>query len=601
MKQGNEQQEDDAESYEGDPSMHITDDDDGSGASSDDDDATETWLPMVQPNVPRTDCGLVAWKRDYLIIVGGKSIETRQCVDSVELYDFASSTMIDNGGGGGSSSTKWRNLPPLNVARRHCAVCIVQDRYLYVLGGNSNVNGSFVDLDSVERLDLDRPVAFDLLENLPVPIRNATPFVWEDQIYLIGGYSSFLECSVAIGHNTNSNGGYLPSIVQYHGNPSDGESKVVAQLPAVRRLPAVFVLPQHRKLVLCGGYHPTAGWTTDGCTFNLDDWSRNDDVVFAVPKLPVPTNSAGGGDNNAIFAYWTIGNQCHVIVNRTYCMWEYGSPKWQSESADHIRGTRGLAVPNAIVAYDNAGNEAYGWWNLDRPTTLGSLTIDAIADQISTCQLILHRATTAGFWELQLLDEAAAAAVRLPKLQRVMEMLESVHQLERHKQSLVDQFATLQQRLQFQQCRALAWSIRDVENDLEQAYDNLWSAEQAANSNDLADDDVPQQQIRRRRSSVRLGGQLKRLESQSGHRRRPLRQPQHVNLATQQQSVSSMGDEFLLALGVESPQKKSASQFKTPASRRRRKSSLLLKGLLSYRDLKEIALSSDQSTTGGVY
>jgi Galactose oxidase, central domain len=555
-----------------DPSWNIEEhsiiSNNGNDTSSDtDDDAvtTESWSPMQPPTLLRTNCGMVAWKRDYLIIVGGTNMETRQCSDSVEMYEV-------------NNNNPWKALPTLNIARRHCACCIVNERYLYVLGGNSNENGRFVDLESVERLDLERPIAFELVEDLPIPLRNATAFVWENQIYLIGGYSSRLEngttyTTTNIKKKKNSNneksstGGYLATIQQYHAN---GAATVVAQLPAgPRRLPAVFVLPQHRTLVIVGGYHPELGWTTDGCIFHLDDWSL-------APSTTVNSNAAGVGGaavpnlpihGDAIFAYWTIGNQCHLISHRTYIMWEYGTSKWQQERADHVRGTRGLAMPNAIVSY-----EAEDWWYLDRPNSLGNLSIDSIQVQIETCQLILDRASTAGFWELQLLDEAAAAASRLPMLQELNGMLERIDQLERCKHSLVEKFTTLQQSRKFQECSSIAWSIRDIESALEEAYENLWSQNETLNVMDDAD---PQQQAQRRRFSVHLGGQLKRLSSSSKPHR--TKSPVMVNKETLVRK---------------------SEDFQTPS---RRKSSLLVERMLSKQDLKQLVLSSDRSKTGGVY
>jgi hypothetical protein len=84
-------------------------------------------------NHARDAHGMISWKERYLIVVGSWHVDTstRTC----EIYDI--------------KKNKWNMLPDLNEGTCAPGLIIVGDRYLYKLGGTT-------DIGKVEMLDLTK-------------------------------------------------------------------------------------------------------------------------------------------------------------------------------------------------------------------------------------------------------------------------------------------------------------------------------------------------------------------------------------------------------------------------------------------------------------
>ena len=82
-------------------------------------------------NHKRDAHGIIAWKNKKIIVVGSWHVDssTRTC----EMYDI--------------ESNKWTNLPELNYPTCAPGLIIMKERYLYKLGGTTNIR-------KIEMLDL---------------------------------------------------------------------------------------------------------------------------------------------------------------------------------------------------------------------------------------------------------------------------------------------------------------------------------------------------------------------------------------------------------------------------------------------------------------
>lgn len=87
---------------------------------------------LADMNHPRDAHGMISWRNRYLIVVGSWHVETstRTC----EIFDTV--------------TNKWHILPELNEGTCAPGLIIVKDRYLYKLGGTT-------DIGKVEMLDLE--------------------------------------------------------------------------------------------------------------------------------------------------------------------------------------------------------------------------------------------------------------------------------------------------------------------------------------------------------------------------------------------------------------------------------------------------------------
>ena len=88
---------------------------------------------LANMNHARDAHGMISWKDRYLIVVGSWHVEssTRTC----EIYDIV--------------KNKWYLLPALNEGTCAPGLIIVENRYLYKLGGTT-------DIGKVEMLDLTK-------------------------------------------------------------------------------------------------------------------------------------------------------------------------------------------------------------------------------------------------------------------------------------------------------------------------------------------------------------------------------------------------------------------------------------------------------------
>ena len=88
---------------------------------------------LANMNHARDAHGMIAWKERYIIVVGSWHVDlsTRTC----EMYDI--------------KRNQWHQLPMLNEGTCAPGLIIVKDRYLYKLGGTT-------DIGKVEMLDLHK-------------------------------------------------------------------------------------------------------------------------------------------------------------------------------------------------------------------------------------------------------------------------------------------------------------------------------------------------------------------------------------------------------------------------------------------------------------
>jgi hypothetical protein len=82
-------------------------------------------------NNARDAHGMISWKDKYIIVVGSWHVKTS--IRTCEIYDI--------------KKNEWFMLPDLNEATCAPGLIIIEDRYLYKLGGTTN-------LGKVEMLDL---------------------------------------------------------------------------------------------------------------------------------------------------------------------------------------------------------------------------------------------------------------------------------------------------------------------------------------------------------------------------------------------------------------------------------------------------------------
>ena len=88
---------------------------------------------LANMNHARDAHGMIRWKESYLIVVGSWHVDTS--TRSCEIYDI--------------QANKWFELPSLNEGTCAPGLIIVEDRYLYKLGGTT-------DIGKVEMLDLSK-------------------------------------------------------------------------------------------------------------------------------------------------------------------------------------------------------------------------------------------------------------------------------------------------------------------------------------------------------------------------------------------------------------------------------------------------------------
>lgn len=83
---------------------------------------------------PRDAHGIIGWKNQYIIVVGSWHVEGS--TKTVELYDI--------------QQNRWSELPELNYATCAPGLIIFEERYLYKVGGTTNIR-------KIEKFDLLQP------------------------------------------------------------------------------------------------------------------------------------------------------------------------------------------------------------------------------------------------------------------------------------------------------------------------------------------------------------------------------------------------------------------------------------------------------------
>ena len=78
--------------------------------------------------------GMIGWKDSHIIVVGSWHVETS--TKTVEMYSIA--------------EDRWTALPDLNYATCAPGLIIMEDRYLYKVGGTTNIR-------KIEKFDLLHP------------------------------------------------------------------------------------------------------------------------------------------------------------------------------------------------------------------------------------------------------------------------------------------------------------------------------------------------------------------------------------------------------------------------------------------------------------
>jgi hypothetical protein len=82
-------------------------------------------------NYARDAHGVIEWKRAFMIVVGSWHVD--QNTKTCEMYDIR--------------KNEWIVLPELNYTTCAPGLIVIEDRYLYKLGGTANIR-------KIEKLDL---------------------------------------------------------------------------------------------------------------------------------------------------------------------------------------------------------------------------------------------------------------------------------------------------------------------------------------------------------------------------------------------------------------------------------------------------------------
>lgn len=90
--------------------------------------------PLQDMNYSRDAHGITQWRNRYIIVVG--SWHCNESMKTCEMYDI--------------ETDKWSMLPALNESTCAPGLIVVNERFLYKLGGTS-------DIGKVEMLDLEKP------------------------------------------------------------------------------------------------------------------------------------------------------------------------------------------------------------------------------------------------------------------------------------------------------------------------------------------------------------------------------------------------------------------------------------------------------------
>ena len=94
-----------------------------------------TWqiVPLQDMAYARDAHGIISWRNQYIIVVGSWHVE--QSTKTCEMYD--------------TLTNKWMTLPELNYSTCAPGMIVVKDRYLYKLGGTTNIRKlEFIDLQA---------------------------------------------------------------------------------------------------------------------------------------------------------------------------------------------------------------------------------------------------------------------------------------------------------------------------------------------------------------------------------------------------------------------------------------------------------------------
>jgi len=97
------------------------------------DESSWRMMPLADMTYARDAHGVISWRNQYIIVVGSWHVE--QSTKTCEMYD--------------TLTNKWITLPELNYSTCAPGMIIVKDRYLYKLGGTTNIRKlEFLDLQA---------------------------------------------------------------------------------------------------------------------------------------------------------------------------------------------------------------------------------------------------------------------------------------------------------------------------------------------------------------------------------------------------------------------------------------------------------------------
>lgn len=95
-----------------------------------------TFKPLPNMHHSRDAHGIISWKDRFIIVVGSWHVESSE--KTCEIFDIR--------------TNQWHLMPPLNESTCAPGLVIIGNRYLYKLGGNTDV--SKVEMIDLETLNL---------------------------------------------------------------------------------------------------------------------------------------------------------------------------------------------------------------------------------------------------------------------------------------------------------------------------------------------------------------------------------------------------------------------------------------------------------------
>lgn len=140
--------------------------------------SSQLWTVCASPSTPRWNPGSVVIDDDVYLIGGQDSIPPFTSVADVEVYDTSKNT--------------WSTVAPMNHDRWGMMVSVVAGK-IYAIGGQT---GSFLEgYTSADYVEVYDPLTDSWTDLTPMPTARGWGgcAVWNDTIYIFGGYDPSLE------------------------------------------------------------------------------------------------------------------------------------------------------------------------------------------------------------------------------------------------------------------------------------------------------------------------------------------------------------------------------------------------------------------------